>query len=356
MLEEKNKLNECRVEFKHYQRLVKRVFSSFGFTDEDANLATDVVALADLRGVKSHGASRMLKVYASEFLQGKHNPTPIISTTSSTLATANIDGDGGLGIVVAPKAMKLSIDKAKKTGIGMVTVHNCRHLGMASYHAMLPIKHKMIGLCMSGCPPRVLPTFGAQEKLGTNPISIAAPSKGGPDFVFDSATSVVSYNTMQLAHQMGIPLPPGIVADHDGIINNKTCIPGPTDSLLPLGSTAQTSSHKGYGLACLVEVLTGILSGAGYGSLLGRPHYNHLLLAININAFSSYERFTQLLYDFLKDLSETEPAPGHERVLFPGLKEYEATQHNLIHGIPLSQPVVSWLENYQPGGRREGVT
>jgi LDH2 family malate/lactate/ureidoglycolate dehydrogenase len=329
------------------QEKVIKVFLSFGFNQRDAALATDVMIQADLRGVTSHGVARMLKVYADEYHAQKLNAKPNIKIIKEAPASANLDGDAGLGIVIVPKAMKIAIEKANACGIGMVTINNSRHLGMASYHSMLALEKGMIGMCMSGCPPRVLPTFGAEEKLGTNPIAIAAPNKQEPHFVFDAATSAVSYNTFQLAHQLGIPLPPGIVAEaNTGRPYQQREVPCAKDSLLPLGSFPENSSHKGYGLACMVEVLTGILSGIGHGAKLGRPHYNHMVIAIDIKKFVDYDIFLQRMNDFLNDLSNTKPAAGYERVLFPGVLEWESKQKCLKQGIPVPNVMLEWLNQY----------
>ncbi|MCH8109414.1 MAG: Ldh family oxidoreductase, partial [Chloroflexi bacterium] len=147
-----------------------------GVPDKDCELAADVLVTSDLRGVDSHGVSNMLRVYVNGYNEGSLNPRPNWRILRETPATANIDSDTGLGIIVVPKAMEIAIEKAKKVGVGMVTIRNARHLGMASYHAMMALEHDMIGTCMTSCPPGVLPTFGAEPRLGTNPIALAAPA------------------------------------------------------------------------------------------------------------------------------------------------------------------------------------
>ena len=150
---------------------VASIFRKMGVGEADSELATDVLVMADMRGVETHGVSNMLRAYVGGYGSGELNNDPNWRITRETPATANIDSDRGLGIIVVPKAMEIAIEKAKNVGVGMVTIHNSRHLGMASYHAMMALEHDQIGLCVTSCPPGVLPTFGAEPRLGTNPIA-----------------------------------------------------------------------------------------------------------------------------------------------------------------------------------------
>ena len=165
-------------------------------------LGADVLTLADLRGVDSHGVSNMLRSYLGGYQRGEINPQPHITTVRETASTAALDSDRGLGIIVTPKAMNIAIEKARQSGVGMVTVGNSRHLGMASYHAMLALEHDMIGVCMTSAPPRMVPTFGAEPRLGTNPIAVAVPARNEPPFVFDAATSSVAQNKIEIARRL----------------------------------------------------------------------------------------------------------------------------------------------------------
>ena len=178
---------------------VTPIFEIMGVPPEDAQLAADVLLLADLRGVDTQGVSNMLRSYVSGYQSGQINPRPDWKIVRETPGTANIDSDRGLGVIVAPKAMEIAIEKAKVVGLGMVTIGNARHLGMACYHAMLALEHDMIGTCMTSCPPSVLPTYGAEPRLGTNPIAVAVPARNEPPFVFDAATSTVAGNKIGIA-------------------------------------------------------------------------------------------------------------------------------------------------------------
>ena len=195
---------------------VAGVFQKLDVPAEDARLAADVLVTADLRGVDSHGVSNMLRSYVNGYNRGEINPRPRWSVVRQTPAAATVDSDRGLGIIIAPKAMELAMDKADDTGIGMVTISNGRHLGMASYHAMMALQRDMIGTCMTSAPPRMVPTFGAEPRLGTNPIAVAAPAKEEPPFVYDAATTVVAQNKIVLARRLEAMIPSGWLAAPDG--------------------------------------------------------------------------------------------------------------------------------------------
>ena len=342
-----------RVSEASLRETVTRIFEKMNVPPEDCHIAADALVTADLRNVDSHGVSNMLRSYLAGYNSGEINPRPDWRIVRQTPATANIDSDAGLGIITTPKAMEIAIEKAANVGVGMVTISNGRHLGMASYHAMMALEHDMIGVCMTGCPPSVLPTFGAERRLGTNPIALAAPAGEEPPFVFDAATSVVAGNKIGLASRLGIELPPGWVADEDGSPIMES-LPAPAtwkpgtrhpNPQLPLGSTRESGSHKGYGLACIVDILTGPLSGTAFGMVPGRPNFSHFVGAYKIEAFTEVERFKELMDDFLRALKNTPPAPGHNRVLFAGLAEWEATQDRKANGIPLHNEVIQWFKD-----------
>ena len=335
-----------RVREDSLRETVTAIFEKVNVPTEDARLAADVLVAADLRAVDSHGVSNMLRTYVGGYNRGEINPRPNWRIVRETPATANVDSDRGLGIIVTPKAMEIAIEKARNTGVGMVTIHNARHLGMASYHAMMALKHDMIGLCMTSCPPLVLPTFGAEPMIGTNPIALAAPAKEEPPFVFDAASSVVAGNKIGLARRLGSKLPGGWMADEHGTPIMETIDPPEVWSgLLPVGSTRESGSHKGYGLACIVDVLCGVLSGSGYGMVPGRPNFSHFVGAYSIEAYTEVDTFKQLMDDFLRALKSTKPAPGHERVLVAGQPEWEAEQDRRANGIPLHREVIEWFQD-----------
>ena len=328
---------------------VTAIFEKQGVPPEDAALGADALVTADLRGVETHGVSNMLRVYVAGYNSGEINPRPDWRVVRETPATANIDSDRGLGIIVCPKAMDIAIEKAKNVGVGMVTISNGRHMGMVSYHAMMALKHDMIGIAMTGCPPSVLPTFGAEPRTGTNPIAMAAPASQEPPFVYDAATSVIAGNKISLARRVGSLLSPGWIGDDQGNPIMEPVEPPPPESspfrLLHLGSTRESGSHKGYGLSCMVDILTGVMSGTGFGMVPGRPNFSHFVGAYSIEAFTEVDTFKGLMDDFLGALRTTPPAPGHDRVLYAGLPEAEAMEDRRANGIPFHKEVVGWFQD-----------
>ncbi len=341
-----------KVQEEALRETVTNVLRKMGLDESDCVLGADVMVKADLRGVETHGVSNMLRSYVNGYNDGSINPHPNWKIVRETPATANIDSDRGLGTIIAPKAMEIAIEKAKKVGVGMVTIRNGRHLGMASYHAMMALEHDMIGICMTSCPPSVLPTFGAEPRMGTNPIAMAAPADKEPPFVFDAATSTVAGNKLGLARRLGHDLVGGWVADSDGVpIMEDVPPPKPgyegkaSSYLLPVGSTREMGSHKGYGFACIVDILGGVLSGGGYGVNPGRPNFGHYVAAYSIEAFMDTAEFKRTMDEWIQMLESTKPAPGHDRVLYPGRPEAEEETKRKIDGIPLHPEVIEWFQD-----------
>jgi len=322
------------------------IFHGAGVPADDARLAADVLVTADLRGVDTHGVSNMLPRYLQLYEQGTLNHNPAWRIIRETPGTANIDADRGLGLIVAPKAMQLAMEKARDVGIGFVTVHHGGHLGMAQYHSLLATKQGMIGICLTATGPLVVPTFGREPRVGTNPIAVAVPCGQEPPFVFDAATTVVAGNKIVSAHRLGLSLPPGLLADQDGTPIMHT-IPAPKiySRLLPLGSTPALGSHKGYGLACVVEILTHVLGGLTFAARLGHSGYSHCLAAVDIRAFVDPDAFARTMDEYLQALKATPPALNQERVLVPGQLEWETEQVRREQGIPLHREVAAWIES-----------
>jgi L-2-hydroxycarboxylate dehydrogenase (NAD+) len=334
-----------RVKADDLRRVVQAIFEHLGATTDDSALAADVLVTADVRGVDSHGVSNMLRSYVAGIRAGRINPRPEWKVIRERASAATIDCDKGLGVMVAPKAMAIAIEKARQTGFGAVTMRNANHSGMASYHAMLALPHDMIGMCLTAAGPQVLPTHGAVPRLGTNPIAVAAPAREMHPFVFDVATSVVAANKLNLARRLGANIPANFLADMEGrVISEEGPLPEQYQ-LLPFAGTRELGSHKGYGLAMVIEIMCSILAGAVPSGFSGRGPANHFVAAYNIDAFTDVDEFKDRMDWWLREMEATPPAPGYDRVMTPGQEEAEMEIERGLKGIPLHTEVVSWLES-----------
>jgi LDH2 family malate/lactate/ureidoglycolate dehydrogenase len=290
----------------------------------------------------------MLKEYIDYYSNQVTKPRADWKIVKESPATATIDADTGLAIILGPKAMKIAIEKAKKVGIGMVTMRNAGHSGAIGHHALIAAKEDMVGMCMTAGGLRVVPTFSSEPLLGTNPIAVAAPTNSKPTFLFDAATCSVAANKVRLAQRSGEKLMPGWVADQNGTPLMEECkIEDDIDMLplLPLGGTREIGSHKGYGLSLVAEIMCSLMSGGIPSMLEGHEATNkHFFAAYNISAFTDLDEFKKNMDDMLGRLIDSKPAPGFKQVLYPGLPEFEDENDRLINGIPLHKEVVEFIQ------------
>jgi LDH2 family malate/lactate/ureidoglycolate dehydrogenase len=323
---------------------VTSLMQAAGLSAEDAALAADVLVRADLRGVDTHGVSNMLRSYIDRLRAGDYNARAELRVVREAPATATLDSDNGLGVVIAPKAMRIALDKAAAVGVGMVSVGHGRHLGMAAYHAMLALPRDMIGICMTACGPSMVPTWGRETRVGTNPIAVAVPCGDEPDFVYDGATTAIAGNKVNNARRNGQPLPPGLLADPEGRpVPDAVLAPPPGEvRLLPLGSTYETGGHKGYGLSLMAHILGGTLTGGAFSPLRNRTqkpsdpdNIGHFFLALNPAAFRPADAFRDDLDAVIDTLHATRPADPALPVLVPGDPEHATRADRLARGIPL---------------------
>lgn len=320
------------------------IFGAVGVPADDATLAADALVAGELRGVTTHGVANLAPRYVNWIEEGYIDPAPTWRVTRGRGGLRNIDGDQGLGIVVAAQVMRSTIETARQTGIAMSVVHNSRHLGMAAYHAMLALEHGMIGVCTTAASPRMVPTFGREPRLGTNPIALAAPALEEPPFVFDAATTTVAGNKLRISASRGETVPPGLMVREDGSPVREPAVPQEPFRLAPLGGTPEASSYKGYGLAAIVDILGLGLSQASYGGQLTLGRGGHVLVAIDVDAVQPIDEFRAGMDRFIRYLRQTPTAPGHEEVLVAGDPQHRAQAVNEVEGIPLPDAAVGWIE------------
>ena len=239
--------DQVRITEPSLRQSVAAIFEKMGVSPEDAAEGANTLVMADLRGVETHGVSNMLRSYVQQYNNGSLNPRPNWRILRESPATATIDADKGLAVILGPKAMRMAIDKARVVGMGVVSMHNAGHSGGIGHHAMLAAEQDMVGMCMTAGGVMVLPTFAAEPRLGTNPIAIAAPAATEPPLLFDAATSAIAGNKQGLAMRVGADLLPGWISDADGVpIMEETPVrPRGEYYHLPLGGTREQGSHKG---------------------------------------------------------------------------------------------------------------
>ena len=340
--------DQVRVPEESLRRTVTALFEKVGVPPEDAAKGANTLVMSDLRGVESHGVSNMLRSYLQSYQERRLNPRPSWRIERESPGTAVIDADNGLAVILGPRAMRIAIEKARIVGVGVVAMHNSGHSGAVGHYAMVAAQAGMVGMCMTaGGTAAVPPTFGAEGRFGTNPFSIAAPAREEPPFLFDAAMTVVAGNKLGLARRVGAALLPGWIADKNGTpILEELPVPERDEFMhLPLGGTREQGSHKGYALAMMSEILAGMLAGAIPAMLGAGDGTKTHFAAYNIAAFTDLDRFKDTMDQMLRTLRDTKPAPGHERVLYPGLSEHEAEQDRRANGIPLHREVVQWFED-----------
>ncbi|MFM7646169.1 MAG: Ldh family oxidoreductase [Sphingomonadales bacterium] len=342
--------------YPHIKAFTESVFLKMGCSAVHATMAAEALVSADLRGIDSHGVAR-LSGYIRLWEIGRINATPSIRVVHQTASTAVLDGDSGLGLVVAQEAMQIAIEKAKQVGTGWVSVQNSNHFGIAGYHAMLALQHDMIGMAMTNASPLVAPTFSSDKMLGTNPIAVAAPAGEQPPFVADMATTTAANGKLEILQRKEMDTPTGWVQDSQGNPSTDAHILKKGGALLPLGTDSEHGSHKGYALGAMVDLFSALLSGANYAPWVPPfPAYvpmpdrqpgkgiGHFLGALRIDAFRTANDFKRSMDDWIGGFRAANPTRGQEKVLVPGDPERLAHQHRLEHGIPVEDIVVKDLQ------------
>src|SRR5688572_28616359 len=338
------------------QKFTKEVFIRIGCPPDQASLATEVLLQADLRGIDSHGIAR-LSGYLRLWEAKRINADPVIKVVHETPSTAVIDGDGGLGLVVAPKAMEVAIQKAKIAGTGWVSVKNSNHFGIAGYHAMMALEHDMIGMAMTNASPLVAPTFSVERLLGTNPIAVAIPAGLQPPFVADFATTTAANGKLEILQRKNKEAPIGWIQKKNGEPSTNAHELKDGGALIPLGSDREHGSHKGYYLGAWVDIFSAVLSGANYGpwvppfvAFLNPPAdpvgegIGHFFGAMRVDAFRPADEFKHHMDNWITRFRNAKPIEGQEKVLIPGDPEREISAERLRNGIPLNPKVVEDLK------------
>jgi len=308
----------------------------------DARVTASLLLETDLRGIESHGMAHLVDFYARRLQRGEVNPRPSISITRETHSAATIDGDRGLGFVVGDRAMRLALEKARSTGSGWVSVGNSTHYGAGACYAMMALEENMIGFSFTTGGRLMTPPGGLGRSIGLNVISVAAPAPRGFPYVLDMATSVVAAGKLEIARRREQPIPAGWAIDAAGRPLTDPHGLHPDGMLLPLGGSPATGAFKGFGLALLVDILTGALSGFGTSAEIeGGRHAAHCFGALRIDAFVPLSAYLERVGAMIDAVKRTPRLEGVDEIRIPGELEHQLAEQRRRDGrVPLHHRVL----------------
>jgi LDH2 family malate/lactate/ureidoglycolate dehydrogenase len=339
-----------RFDREHLTAFATSAFVSAGLNEPDARIAANQLVIADLQGVESHGLAR-LSGYIDRLRTNRIDPTAELKVDRETPSTVAFNANNGLGLLMGPKAMSRVVEKAQDTGICMGTVRESNHFGIVGTYVRQATSVGLGGMAMTNAAAIVVPTFGTEPRLGTNPIALGVPTRRGYPLVIDMSTSTVAWGKIEIARRANLPIPPGWAVDEAG---QATTDPKSVRGLTPLGGTSAMSSHKGYGLGLMVDVFcgplaanpasTGITSATRGGA--GSSRTGHAFMAWRIDAFRDEDEFHDDLDRVIAEFMATPVLPDApvDHVVIPGDPEYEAESRNTDLGIPIRQEVLAELE------------
>jgi len=327
-------------------------FEKVGVPHDDAVICADVLMESDRRGIESHGCNRFKSIYIDRIISEIQKPATEFEIIKETATTAVVDGHDGMGMIVGYKAMEMAIEKAKKYGMGMVAARNSTHYGIAGYYATMATKKGLIGITGTNARPSIAPTFGVENMLGTNPLTIGLPTDEEFPFVLDCATSITQRGKIEYYARTGKDTPSGMVIGQDGsaLTNSKQILIDLTNgeaALAPLGGIGEElAGYKGYGYATVVEILSSALQAGSYLKMLSGIgeqgekvpyHLGHFFMAIDTEAFMGEDSFRKTAGDILRSLRVSKLAPGENRIYTAGEKEYITWLERKDKGVPIGE-------------------
>jgi LDH2 family malate/lactate/ureidoglycolate dehydrogenase len=343
------------IPFEVLEKFMMNVLVKAGIPEKDARTIGDVLIQADKFGFDSHGVNRLKSIYLDRIKEGILNPVTNYKIIKEGPTTAVVDGQNGMGHVVSYYAMSLAIEKAKKFGMGMVTVRNSSHFGFAGYYPLMAVRENMIGITGTNARPSIAPTFGVENMLGTNPMTFGIPSDESFPFLLDCATSITQRGKVELYAREGKDLPKGWVIDENGQSKTnssevlKDLIAG-NAALTPLGGAGEeTGGYKGYGYATVVEILSAALQQGSFMKMLNgskdgkKVPYSvgHFFIVIDISAFTDPEDFKKTTGNILRELRASRKMPGQTRIYTAGEKEYDTWMERKNKGVPFNNELLT---------------
>ena len=335
-------------------RFLIDAFAGYGVPWQDAEICADVLLESDRRGIESHGCNRFKSIYIDRIAAGIQKPITRIDVLKETATTMVIDANDGMGMVASYRAMTFAIEKAKHYGISMAVIRNSTHYGIAGYWATMATKEGLIGLTGTNARPSVAPTFGIENMMGTNPLTIGFPTDEDFPFMLDGATSITQRGKIEYLARQGKDTPAGLVIGHDGsaITDSNQILANLKEgraALAPLGGFGEElGGYKGYGYATVVEVLSSALQAGSFMKAIcsfdekgnRKPyHLGHFFLVIDPEAFMGLTSFKKTCGEILRQLRNSRKAPGQERIYTAGEKEYLAWLDRKDKGVPVGNSV-----------------
>ena len=330
------------VDFDFMEQFMVDVFTGLGVPLEDAKVCADVLIASDKRGIDSHGVNRLKPMYYNRIKAGVQNAVTKFEIEREGPTTAVVNGNTGMGHLIAKKSMQLAIDKAKKYGTAMVVSKNSTHFGIAGYYALMAAEAGMIGICGTNARPSVSPTYGYEPMMGTNPLTIGMPSDEEFPFLLDPATSIIQRGKVEVAARTNTPLAEGLVIGADGgfLTDPNEVLDKLTKgeaSLLPVGSKAETGGYKGYGYCAVVEILSAALQSGAFLKAINGVNLGHFFMAFDISAFVDLDDFKKTTGDILRSLRASKKIEGEDRIYTAGEKEHLAWLYRQDKGVPLNK-------------------
>ena len=339
------------IDFEIMERFMVDVFTGVGVPEDDAGICANVLITSDHRGIDSHGIGRLKTIYYDRIKAGIQFPVTEFEVVKEGPTTAVIDGHDGMGQVIAHRSMSMAIEKAKKLGMGMVAVRNSTHYGIAGYYALMASQAGMIGITGTNARPSVAPTFGVENMLGTNPLTIGLPTDEDFPFVIDCATSLTQRGKIEVYDRIDKDLPEGWVIDQNGGTQTDSHqiledLVNGTSALTPLGGIGEENAgYKGYGYSTVVEILSAALQGGNFMKMLlgwedGKRvpyHLGHFFMAVDISAFIELDSFKKTSGEILRELRASKKMPGAERIYTAGEKEHLAWLERENKGVPVNR-------------------
>ncbi|OGV58703.1 MAG: hypothetical protein A2X45_22415 [Lentisphaerae bacterium GWF2_50_93] len=333
-----------------FQASVLRNFSTeilerAGVPSDEAAIVADSMIESNMRGLDTHGVTRLLPIYVARIQAGVMEPRARITIERDRPACILLDAHNSLGQVAARRAMELAIGRAQKMGTSLVGARNMNHYGASSCWTMMALAHDQIGFSTCNTPPFVPPTGGKKAIFGTNPFSFAIPGGDEGPIVVDMATTTVARGRIALYEKQGLPIPEGWGLDRDGI---------PTKSAEEAmkGFLQFMAGYKGYGISLVIDTLSGLLTGALFGMHVGGPiaedlsrpsGFGAMFGAVSIDAFMDVSEFKTRMDTALREIRNSERAPGVKRIYVPGEQSAEKAVLRRKDGIPLPEAVITEL-------------